>query len=35
VHIRFHNADGLEANKTKIRYKDVEIGEVSDIRVGG
>jgi len=34
VQIRFHNADGLEANKTKIRYKDVEIGEVSDIRVG-
>jgi paraquat-inducible protein B len=33
VHIRFHNADGLEANKTKIRYKDVDIGEVSDIRV--
>jgi paraquat-inducible protein B len=33
VHINFHNADGLEANKTKIRYKDVEIGEVSDIRV--
>ena len=33
VHITFHNADGLEANKTKIRYKDVEIGEVSDIRV--
>jgi paraquat-inducible protein B len=34
VQIRFHNADGLEANKTKIRYKDVEIGEVSNIRVG-
>jgi paraquat-inducible protein B len=33
VKIRFHNADGLEANKTKIRYKDVEIGEVSNIRV--
>ena len=33
VRIRFHNADGLEANKTKIRYKDVDIGEVSDIRV--
>jgi paraquat-inducible protein B len=35
VQIRFHNADGLEANRTKIRYKDVEIGEVSDIRVAG
>ena len=33
ITIRFHNAEGLEANKTKIRYKDVEIGEVSDIRV--
>jgi paraquat-inducible protein B len=33
VQIRFHNADGLEANKTRIRYKDVEIGVVSDIRV--
>lgn len=33
VQIRFHNADGLEANRTKIRYKDVEIGEVSNIRV--
>ena len=34
VEIRFQNAEGLEANKTKIRYKDVEIGEVNDIRVG-
>jgi paraquat-inducible protein B len=33
IEIRFANAEGLEANKTKIRYKDVEIGEVSDIRV--
>jgi paraquat-inducible protein B len=33
VEIRFHNAEDLEANKTKIRYKDVEIGEVSDIHV--
>jgi len=33
IEIRFQNAEGLEANKTKIRYKDVEIGEVSDIRV--
>jgi paraquat-inducible protein B len=33
IEIRFHNAEGLEANKTKIRYKDVEIGEVSDVRV--
>jgi paraquat-inducible protein B len=33
IEIRFHNAEDLEANKTKIRYKDVEIGEVSDIHV--
>ena len=33
IEIRFENAEGLEANKTKIRYKDVEIGEVTDIRV--
>jgi paraquat-inducible protein B len=34
VEIRFQNAEGLESNKTKVRYKDVEIGEVTDIRVG-
>ena len=33
VEIRFHNAEDLEANKTRIRYKDVEIGEVRDIHV--
>jgi paraquat-inducible protein B len=34
IEIRFENAEGLEQNKTKVRYKDVEIGEVTDIRVG-
>jgi paraquat-inducible protein B len=34
IEIRFENADGLEQNKTKVRYKDVEIGEVREIRVG-
>jgi len=34
IEISFENAEGLEANKTKVRYKDVEIGEVRDIRVG-
>jgi paraquat-inducible protein B len=34
IEIRFANADGLESNKTKVRYKDVEIGEVTAIRVG-
>ncbi len=33
IEIRFHDAEDLEASKTKIRYKDVEIGEVSDIHV--
>jgi paraquat-inducible protein B len=33
IDIRFHNAEDLEADKTKIRYKDVEIGEVRDIHV--
>ncbi|MDP9010996.1 MAG: MlaD family protein [Pseudomonadota bacterium] len=34
IEIRFANAEGLESNKTKVRYKDVEIGEVTEIRVG-
>jgi len=34
IEIRFENAEGLEVNKTKVRYKDVDIGEVRDIRVG-
>jgi paraquat-inducible protein B len=34
IEIRFANAEGLEASKTKVRYKDVEIGEVAAIRVG-
>ncbi|HEY0746058.1 MAG TPA: MlaD family protein [Steroidobacteraceae bacterium] len=33
IEIRFANADGLEVNKTRVRYKDVEIGEVTDIVV--
>ena len=33
IEIRFHNAEDLEANKTKIRYKEVDIGEVRDIHV--
>jgi paraquat-inducible protein B len=33
IDIRFLNAEGLEANKTKIRYKEVDIGEVKAIRV--
>ena len=33
IEIRFHSAEDLEANKTKIRYKEVEIGDVRDIHV--
>lgn len=31
VTITFDNAEGLEAGKTKVRFKDVEIGEVTGI----
>src|ERR1700728_4267758 len=33
IQISFRNAEDLEPNKTKIRYKDVEIGDVADIHV--
>jgi paraquat-inducible protein B len=33
IDISFTDADGLEVNKTKIRYKDVDIGDVTDIHV--
>jgi paraquat-inducible protein B len=33
IDIDFLSADGLEVNKTKVRYKDVDIGDVTDIRV--
>jgi paraquat-inducible protein B len=33
IEISFANAEGLESNKTKVRYKDVEIGDVTEIRV--
>lgn len=31
ITIQFSTADGIEANKTKIRYKDLDIGTVNDI----
>lgn len=34
VIITFKSAEGLEAGKTKIRYKDVEVGLVEDITLG-
>jgi paraquat-inducible protein B len=33
IDIDFLSADGLEVNKTKVRYKDVDIGDVTGIRV--
>src|SRR5215471_21731241 len=33
ITIIFKSAEGLEANKTKIRYNGVEIGEVNNIRL--
>ena len=32
VTISFESAEGLEAGKTKVRYKDVELGQVESIR---
>jgi paraquat-inducible protein B len=33
ITIEFRNAEGLEAGKTKVRYKSVDIGTVSEIRI--
>ncbi len=33
ISITFPSAEGLEAGKTKIKYKDVEIGRVEDVRL--
>lgn len=33
ITIEFRNAEGLEANKTKVRYKDVDIGTVKEIEL--
>ncbi len=33
ISIRFANADGLEAEKTKIKFKDVSIGEIEEIKL--
>jgi len=33
ISITFKSAEGLEAGKTKIRYKDVELGKVSSIKL--
>src|SRR5215213_11007838 len=33
VTIAFKTAEGLEAGKTKVRYKDVEVGTVGEVRL--
>lgn len=33
ITITFRNAEGLEAGKTRIKYKDVDIGEVTSVKV--
>jgi paraquat-inducible protein B len=33
IHIQFANAEGLEAGKTKVKFKDVEVGVVEEIRL--
>ena len=33
IHITFESAEGLEAGKTKIKYKDVVLGQVSTIEL--
>src|SRR3954454_14518979 len=33
VSIAFKTAEGLEAGKTKVRYKDIDVGTVKDVRL--
>ena len=33
IAISFDTADGLEAGKTKVKYKDVEVGVVEEVRL--
>ena len=33
ITIQFHSADGIEAGKTFIKYKDVKIGQVTDVEL--
>src|SRR3954454_2123748 len=35
VSVAFKTAEGLEAGKTKVRYKDIEVGTVEDVRLSG
>ncbi|MGH6886269.1 MAG: MlaD family protein, partial [Geminicoccales bacterium] len=33
ITITFDDAEGLEAGKTKVKYKDVEVGTVANVRL--
>ncbi|MEO3961278.1 MlaD family protein [Chromobacterium piscinae] len=33
ITISFQNAEGIEAGKTRIKYKDVEVGEVTSVKL--
>src|SRR4051812_45980369 len=33
IAIKFDTAEGLEAGKTKVKYKDVEIGTIEEVRL--
>ena len=35
IEISFESADGVEANKTDVRYKEVVIGKVHSVSLGG
>ncbi len=35
ITITFQNGEGVEAGKTKIKYKDVQIGEVKSVTISG
>ncbi|MEJ2513966.1 MAG: MlaD family protein [Gammaproteobacteria bacterium] len=35
VEITFHTAEGLEAGRTPVKYKDVQVGMVNSIRLAG
>jgi len=34
IRIKFKTASGLQAGKTKVKFKDVDVGQVASIRVG-
>lgn len=35
IEIHFHTAEGLQAGKTRIKYKDVDVGHIGEIALAG